>query len=169
MIARYREQFDPEVMTAALDWFAAQVGRSEARQHAARLCRAVSRPSVIRGVETPQQWLAGTTEGMPHRAAALEELLLLWTANRNQAFRPSRSCLKTAPWRRRPSIARSRSSLPEYFATRPLIPLPKAKAGQPARPAACPGRRLASFPQRSARPHSHALEAAPRRQPRALP
>ena len=23
-----------------------------------------------------------------HRAAALEELLLLWTANRNQAFRP---------------------------------------------------------------------------------
>ena len=25
---------------------------------------------------------------MPHRAAALEELLLLWTANRNQAFKP---------------------------------------------------------------------------------
>jgi len=30
----------------------------------------------------------GKTDGMPHRAAALEELLLLWTANRNQAFKP---------------------------------------------------------------------------------
>ena len=26
LMARYREQFDPEVMTAGLDWFAAQVG-----------------------------------------------------------------------------------------------------------------------------------------------
>ena len=26
LMARYREQFDPEVMTKALDWFSAQVG-----------------------------------------------------------------------------------------------------------------------------------------------
>ena len=26
LMARYREQFDPQVMTAALDWFGAQVG-----------------------------------------------------------------------------------------------------------------------------------------------
>ena len=26
LMARYREQFDPEVMTAALDWFAGRVG-----------------------------------------------------------------------------------------------------------------------------------------------
>ena len=44
--------------------------------------------SVMRGQETPRQWLAGSTDGTPHRAAALEELMLLWTANRNEAFRP---------------------------------------------------------------------------------
>ena len=29
LMARYREQFDPEVMTAALDWFSARVGGEE--------------------------------------------------------------------------------------------------------------------------------------------
>ena len=29
LMARYREQFDPEVMSRALDWFAAQVGERE--------------------------------------------------------------------------------------------------------------------------------------------
>ena len=29
LMARYREQFDPEVMTAALDWFSARVGGKE--------------------------------------------------------------------------------------------------------------------------------------------
>ena len=29
LMARYREQFDPEVMTSALDWFSAQVGAEE--------------------------------------------------------------------------------------------------------------------------------------------
>ena len=48
----------------------------------------------MRGEETPRQWLAGSTDGTPHRAAALEELLLLWTANRNEAFSPSRSCFE---------------------------------------------------------------------------
>ena len=28
LMARYREQFDPEVMTSALDWFGAQVGEA---------------------------------------------------------------------------------------------------------------------------------------------
>src|ERR1039458_10885405 len=29
LMARYREQFDPEVMTSALDWFASKVGAEE--------------------------------------------------------------------------------------------------------------------------------------------
>ena len=106
LIARYREQFDPEVMTSALDWFSAHVGAEALDAMLLAFVEQFPGSSIIRGLETPRQWLAGKTGGMPHRAAALEELLLLWTANRNQAFRPSRNCSKTAPWRRRPSIAR---------------------------------------------------------------
>ena len=43
---------------------------------------------------------------MPHRAAALEELMLLWTANRNQAFQPFEELFEEKTLARRPSIAR---------------------------------------------------------------
>ena len=88
LMARYREQFDPEVMTAALDWFAGRVGTRELDTLLLTFVEHFPGQSVMRGEETPQQWLGGTTDGMPHRAAALEELLLLWTANRNEAFKP---------------------------------------------------------------------------------
>ena len=42
----------------------------------------------MRGLETPAQWLAGRNRRHAHRAAALEEMLLLWSANRNEAFKP---------------------------------------------------------------------------------
>jgi len=88
LMARYREQFDPEVMTRALDWFSAQVGPEPLEAMLLAFVEQFPGQSVVRGLETPKQWLAGSTDGNPHRAAALEELLLLWTANRNQAFRP---------------------------------------------------------------------------------
>jgi len=33
-------------------------------------------------------------DGTPHRAAAMEELLLLWIANRNEAFQPFEELFK---------------------------------------------------------------------------
>jgi hypothetical protein len=75
LMARYREQFDPEVMTGALDWFSAQVGSEALDAMLLTFVEQFPGTSVIRGLETPQQWLAGTTDGTPHRAAALEELL----------------------------------------------------------------------------------------------
>ena len=88
LMARYREQFDPEVMTAGLAWFAAQVGEEKLDAMLLAFVEQFPGSSIVRGRQTPSQWLAGQTDGTPHRAAALEELLLLWTANRNEAFRP---------------------------------------------------------------------------------
>jgi hypothetical protein len=88
LMARYRQQFDPEVMTSALDWFGAQVGTDNVDKMLLAFVEQFPGQSVIRGQETPAQWLAGDAAGLPHRAAALEELLLLWSANRNQAFKP---------------------------------------------------------------------------------
>jgi len=127
LMARYREQFDPEVMTAGLDWFGAQVGPE--KLDALLLAFVVQFPgsSIIRGQETPRQWLAGQTGGMPHRAAALEELLLLWTANRNQAFRPFEELFEDRTLAEKTVYRQVTQQMPEYFATRPLIPLPDAK------------------------------------------
>ena len=127
LMARYREQFDPEVMTAGLDWFAAQVGPEKLDAMLLAFVEQFPGSSIIRGVETPRQWLAGKTEGMPHRAAALEELLLLWTANRNLAFRPFEELFEDRTLAEKTVYRQVTQRMPEYFASRPLIPLPDAK------------------------------------------
>ena len=127
LIARYREQFDPQVMTSALDWFSAQVGPEAVDKMLLAFVEQFPGASVMRGQETPVRWLAGSTAGMPHRAAALEELMLLWTANRNEAFRPFEELFEDKTLAEKTVYRQITAQLPEYFATRPLIPLPGAK------------------------------------------
>jgi glycosidase len=126
LMARYREQFDPEVMTRALDWFSALVGPEPLEAMLLAFVEQFPGQSVVRGLETPKQWLAGSTGNTPHRAAALEELLLLWTANRNQAFRPFEELFEDKSLAEKTVYRQVTAQMPEYFATRPLIPVPDA-------------------------------------------
>ena len=128
LMARYREQFDPQVMTAALDWFGAQVGTDNLDKMLLAFVEQFPGQSVMRGKETPAQWLAGQTADMPHRAAALEELLLLWTANRNEAFKPFEELFEDRTLAEKTVYRQVTAQMPEYFAARPLIQLPGAKA-----------------------------------------
>ena len=128
LMARYREQFDPLVMTSALEWFGAQVGTDNLEKMLLVFVEHFPGQSVMRGGQTPAQWLAGETAGMPHRAAALEELLLLWTANRNEAFKPFEELFEDRTLAEKTVYKQVTAQMPEYFATRPLIPLPGAKA-----------------------------------------
>ncbi|MGD0801719.1 MAG: alpha-amylase family glycosyl hydrolase, partial [Terracidiphilus sp.] len=66
-------------------------------------------------------------DGASHRAAALEELLLLWTANRNEAFQPFGELFEEKTLAEKTVYRQVTGQFPEYFATRPLIPLPGAK------------------------------------------
>jgi glycosidase len=127
LMARYREQFDPAVMTNALDYFSATVGAEALDTLLLTFVEQFPGISVIRGEETPLHWLAGRTDGTPHRAAALEELLLLWTANRNEAFQPFEELFEEKPLAEKTVYRQITKQFPEYFASRPLIPLPDAK------------------------------------------
>src|SRR5947207_2393958 len=86
VIARYREQFDRSVMADALSFFGAQTGPEALDKLLLTFVEHFPGSGVMRGEQTPRQWLQGATAGIPHREAALEELLLLWTADRNEAF-----------------------------------------------------------------------------------
>ncbi len=127
VMSLYRQQFDSEVMTSALDWFAAQVGAEALDTMLLAFVEQFPGTTVIRGLETPRQWLAGSTDGNPHRAAALEELLLLWTANRNEAFRPFEELFEDKSLAEKTVYRQVTRQLPEYFRTRPLIPIEGAK------------------------------------------
>ncbi len=126
LIARYREQFDPQVMQAALDWFGDQVGADKLHHLQLEFVGQFPGSTIIRGKQTPQQWLADTAGGLTNREAALEELLMLWMANRNQAFKPFAEFFDESDLSARTVYKQVTAQLPDYFATRPLVPVPDA-------------------------------------------
>jgi len=127
LMARYREQFDPAVMTSALEYFSAWVGAEAMDKMLLTFVEQFPGITVIRGIETPRQWLEGQSEGTAHRAVALEEMLLLWTANRNEAFQPFEELFEEKPLAKKTVYRQVTGQFSEYFATRPLIPVPDAK------------------------------------------
>ena len=127
LMARYREQFDPQAMTAALDWCAGQVGPDSLDKLLLKFVEHFPGSTIIRGDHTPDRWLAGSSGGYPNRAAALEELMLLWTANRNEAFTPFAELFDDSELAEKTAYKQLTSKLGEFFATRPLIPVTGAK------------------------------------------
>ena len=126
LMARYREQFDPQVMSAALDWFGSQLGAENLDKMLLMFVEHFPGSTIVLGHKTPAEWLADSTGPMSHREAALEELLLLWMANRNEAFKPFIELFDEATLAEKTVYKQVTAQLPEYFATRPLIPLPNA-------------------------------------------
>jgi len=127
LIARYRERFDPEFLTSALDWFAGQVGGAEVDKLLLTFVEQFPGSTVIRGEQTSLQWLVASTSGRPHREVALEELLLLWTANHNLAFQPFNELFNDSALAQSTVYREVAEQLPDYFATRPLIPIEGAE------------------------------------------
>jgi glycosidase len=123
VMARYRQDLDPKVMTDALPWFSGHVGPEALDKLLMTFVEEFPGTSVYNGSQTPQQWLSGATDGVSHRAAALEELMLLWMANRNQAFQPFDELFNDKSLAERTAYKSLTEKLPDYFATRPLVTL----------------------------------------------
>jgi len=123
LMARYRQQFDPNVMLDALAFFAHQVGPRELDKMLLAFVQQFPGIRVYRGEQTAGQWLAGSTEGTPNRAAAIEEMMLLWMANRNLAFRPFEELFEDSTLAEKTAYRKVAQQFPAYFATRPLVPI----------------------------------------------
>ena len=123
LMARYRRQFDPNVMLDALAFFGAQVGENLLDKMLLAFVEQFPGSSVYRGEQSAAQWLAGSTGGTSHRAAAFEEMVLLWMANRNPAFRPFEELFADSELATRTAYRKVAQQFPAYFATRPLIPI----------------------------------------------
>ena len=117
LMARYREQFDPQVMKAALDWFGAQIGTDNVDKMLLAFVEQFPGSTVIRGEDTPAKWLAGSTGAVSNREAALEELLMLWLANRNEAFKPFGELFDDSVLAEKTVYKQVTAQLPDYFAS----------------------------------------------------
>lgn len=119
LVAQYRSQRDPQVMLEALGWFEQRLGR-EALDKTLRGFTSEFPPiDVYRGQSTEEQWLGGSTGDTPHRAIALEELMMLWLANVNPAFRRFAELFDDDVLKQHSAYAGITSGLKDYFQTRP--------------------------------------------------
>ncbi len=123
LMEQYRKQFDPAVMAEGLEWLAGKFETEEVDRLLLKFVEQYPGIEVYRGELTAQEWLAGSTDGVAHREVALEEMVLLWMANRNPAFQPFIELFDDSKLAEESIYRKATKSLPDYFATRPLIPV----------------------------------------------
>ena len=84
----YREQKAPRVMELALAHLETQFSREEVDRTLLRFTTDFPPVAVYQGQLNAEEYLRSETDGVSHRAVALEEMLMLWVANRNPALEP---------------------------------------------------------------------------------
>src|ERR1700744_2183606 len=78
LVARYRKEIDPSVLSEAIRWFAAKVEPANMERLLLAFVEQFPNVAVFRGEQTAAEWLNGTTEGLTHREAPLEECSQHW-------------------------------------------------------------------------------------------
>ncbi|HEX4155842.1 MAG TPA: alpha-amylase family glycosyl hydrolase [Acidobacteriaceae bacterium] len=121
LIARYRKDIDPAVLREAFRWLTSHAEPAQVDRLLREFSARFPNTPIYRGEVTVEEWLAQSTEGMAHREAALEELLLLWLANINPAFKPFRDLYADTELREKTIYGKATETLPEYFNTRPKL------------------------------------------------
>ncbi len=121
MVARFRKDVDPAVLTDALGWFEQRTGKAEVDRLLLRFCEEFPSLAVYRGHQTAAQWLSGSSEGLSNREAAFEELMMLWLANKNPAFAPFKELFEDETLKADTAYEGVTAKLPDYFETRPVL------------------------------------------------
>jgi hypothetical protein len=119
LVARYRKQIDPSVLSEAVRWFAARMKPAELERLLLEFTAQFPNVAVFRGELTAVQWLRGSSDGQSNREAALEELLLLWIANSNPAFKPFHALFDDQSLKQQTVYASVTAAFPDFFSTRP--------------------------------------------------
>jgi hypothetical protein len=120
-VARYRREIDPAVLSEALKWFTVRIGPEQVERLLLNFVELFPGVDVFQGKLTAQQWLAGATEGMSNREAALEELMLLWITNINPAFTPFQELFDDKSLQEKTQYKSVTAGLPDYLSTRPPV------------------------------------------------
>ena len=121
LIAHYRKEIDPSVHSDALRWLSERVGAENVERLLLAFVERFPGVAVYRGELTASQWLAGSTEGLSNREAALEELMLLWLSNINPALVSFRELFDDTELRGQTSYPNVTQALPDYLSTRPPL------------------------------------------------
>ncbi len=121
LAAQYRREIDPQVLADALHWFSEKIEPANLDRLLLTFVEHFPNVAVHQGKLTPAEWLRGTSDGLPNREAALEELMLLWLANANPAFAPFRELFEDTDLAQKTAYKEVTAQLPDYMGTRPPL------------------------------------------------
>ena len=119
LIARYREDVDPAVLSDALKLFTEKIGPENLDRLLLAFVNQFPNVDVYQGRVKAADWLAQTEDGLPNREAALEELMLLWLSNINPAFKSFRKLFDDSSLKIETPYVDLTSALPDYLSSRP--------------------------------------------------
>jgi glycosidase len=119
VISLYRQQRNPQLLSATLDALSAELGDAAVEQVLEAFAERFPTVAAYRGDVSAADYLRGSTEGTPNREIALEELLLNWLANENPAYGRYDELFDDAPIAARTAYARLIDSLRQKLADQP--------------------------------------------------
>ena len=119
--ALYRRSENPGVLEKALAFLDERVGREKFDGVLTSFVEDFPSLSVYRGEETPREYLAGATAGVPNRRPACEDLLMLFLANDNPAFDPFRELFDDRKLAKNTAYREVVRLLEEFYKTQPIF------------------------------------------------
>ncbi len=136
VIHLYRQQKNPNAVLSALEWLDERIGVQQIDRVLLEFTRQFPPLVVYRRELTPGDYLEGNTEGIPNRAVALEELIILWVSNKNPALAPFLELFDDDALSRETGYTKVVKELHEFFSTQlpfgpdqqPLIDMLRAPA-----------------------------------------
>jgi glycosidase len=88
IIGLYRDEKNPQAMKQALGWLYEKLGKVRVDETLLTFSHQFPPLALYRGEIELESYLEAETEGIPNRQIILEEMLMLWLANKNPAFSP---------------------------------------------------------------------------------
>lgn len=86
VMAQYREEINPVALMQAMVFVKEEIGEEQVKQTLRIFSELFPPVAVYRGETSLDDYLQGSSDGIPHETAVLEEMILLWLANMNPAF-----------------------------------------------------------------------------------
>ncbi len=121
LIEVYRQELNPRVMSNALAYLEGRLGAAPIEDVLLRFCQDFPPLAVYRGQLSAAEYLQASTAGTPNRELALEELLLLWTANQNPGFAPFKELFDDVDLAAQTEYAKIIPLVYDFFTTQPTF------------------------------------------------
>ncbi|MGQ9775916.1 MAG: alpha-amylase family glycosyl hydrolase [Thermodesulfobacteriota bacterium] len=121
IVLLYRSEKNPLVMGKALLYLYEKIGKDRIDQALRRFLDEFPSLSLYRGEIELEDYLEGESEGIPNRHSILEEMLMLYLANRNPAFSPFLQLFNHSSLEKETAYGQMIETLYGFFTTQPFF------------------------------------------------